>query len=105
MQTPRFLGFQLRFYRELGENRVYFGYKDKNEVETCVTAGCKSEHYDLRFADENKDSVFLCPMSGETFYGRGNVPAQKVYAIEMRKRADAVALQDVKAATAPIAPA
>ena len=69
-------------------NKFYFGYQDQNEVETCLEAGVKSEHYDLAFAEENRDSTFKCPQTGEIFFGKGSVSAEKVYAIAMRKRAD-----------------
>lgn len=100
-QTPRILGLQARVYRVNGMNKFYFGYQDQNEVETCLEAGVKSEHYDLAFAEENRDSTFKCPQTGEIFFGKGSVSAEKVYAIAMRKRADDAAKLASQAALAP----
>lgn len=100
IETPRIFGLQARFYSVDGFNKFYFGYKDKNKMETCVEAGCKSEHYDLAFGKENKDSTFKCPKTKEVFFGKGNIPAKTMYIIEMRKRADELAQQETKAALA-----
>ena len=99
-QTPRILGLQARAYRVNGMNKFYFGYKDQNDIETCLEAGVKSEHYDLAFSEENSNSTFTSPETGEVFLGKGSVPAEKVYAIAMRKRADDAAKLANKAALA-----
>ena len=100
MQSPRICGFQFRNYRVDGENTFYIGFKSRNSAETVVKASAKSEHYDLIFGEENPNSSFTCENSGETFYGKGCIPATKVYEIEMHKRLEANRLRQIKEATA-----
>lgn len=97
-ETPRFLGFSARLYTANGLN-FYFGHEGRDGEEDCAELRLKSDTYDIHFAKEN-DSIFICPITGEEFRGRGGVTGDVIYRRELRKRADASAVKEGRANTA-----
>jgi hypothetical protein len=74
--------------------------------ESSIRASAKSEHLTDITGKDNPEDTFTCPVSGELFYGKTGfspLSAQQVYAATLIKRAQAVGLQDAKAATAELA--
>ena len=98
LESPKVFGISARLYTANGVN-LYLGRQGRDGEEDCAELRLKSDTYDINFAKEN-DDVFTCPISQETFRGRGGVSAKVIYRREMRKRADAVAAEESKANTA-----
>lgn len=98
LETPKVFGIQARLYTANGVN-LYLGRQGRDGEEDCAELRLKSDTYDIHFAKEN-DSVFICPMTGEEFRGRGGVAGDVIYRRELRRRADASAVKEGKANTA-----
>lgn len=100
-ETPPVFGCSLRLYTHDGI-KFYAGRKDKNGLEDCAELRIKSDHYDVRFAEEN-DNVFICPQHGTEFRGRGGVTGLQMYRRHLEQLHRQAADDDFKANTAKLA--